>query len=276
VLLDTSFYKPEIDTFIGVFRSPVITPLNNFVYNYSPENLAKHGLHPFYQHIVANLPQLLGPAFLLIPFCHYKTIRIHSSVCGIVVLSLFPHQEARFLIPAVPLILSSIRFPTKFPRVWIASWVAFNLVMGVLMGTYHQGGVVPMQIHIANQGDIKHAFWWKTYSPPIWLLDGRNAFTSTTDFMGMPSTSMLKELEAAVSCKEKDQGVVLIAPASATFLDRFSAHNVNQEIVLEERWRYKQHLNLDDIDFAKDGVGSTISRVLGRRGLVLWDVTRRC
>jgi len=69
---------------------------------------------------------------------------------------------------------------------------------------------------------------------------------------------------------------VLIAPASATFLDRFSAQNSTLEIILKERWRYNQHLNLDDLEFAEDGVGATVSRVLGRRGLVLWDVNRRC
>ena len=203
-------------------------------------------------------------------------MRIGSAIGGVVALSLFPHQEARFLIPAVPLILSSVRLPAKFSRTFIGSWVAFNLFMGVLMGTYHQGGVVPMQIHISNQLDVKHAFWWKTYSPPIWLLDGRNDHQRTTDFMGMPSEDMLRDLKSAVSCSSKDQGVFLVAPASATVLSRFTSGNATEEIILEERWRYKQHLNLDDMDFAEDGIKGTLLRVVGKRGLVLWHVKRRC
>src|ERR1700753_2778711 len=111
ITFDTSFYRPEISTYLEVIRHPVITPLNSFLYNTAPENLATHGLHPFYQHAVANLPQLLGPAILLLLFCWRRSFRLYSALSAVFVLSLFPHQEARSLIPAVPLILSSVRLP---------------------------------------------------------------------------------------------------------------------------------------------------------------------
>lgn len=43
----------------------VLTPLNNLVYNLNVDNLAKHGIHPRYTHLLINLPLLFGPlAFL--------------------------------------------------------------------------------------------------------------------------------------------------------------------------------------------------------------------
>lgn len=279
ISIDTAFYKPEINTLRGVFRDPVITPLNNFIYNYAPENLAKHGVHPFYHHFVANLPLLLGPAYPLVLLSYRRSVRLYSAICGLVVLSLFPHQEARFLIPAVPLILSSIRLPAKIAKQWIATWAIFNVFFGILMGTYHQGGVVPTQIHLAsNSSDINHVLWWKTYSPPIWLLNGRDEDVRTTDLMGMDPEEVRTRLLETVVCswKRPTPGIALVAPASAIYLDRFSKGNHSESLILQERWRTTHHLNLDDLDFGDDGVWNTLSRVVGRRGLVVWDVTRKC
>jgi phosphatidylinositol glycan class Z len=281
ITFDTSFYRPDITTYLGVFRNPVITPLNNLMYNVATENLANHGLHPYYQHVVANLPLLLGPAYPLLLVFYRHSVRLYAAICALLVLSAFPHQEARFLLPAIPLVLSSVRLPTKYARAWISVWVCFNLVMGLLMGTYHQGGVVPAQIHIAsNTTDINRVFWWKTYSPPIWLLDGRIEDIKTTDFMGLDAEKMVKDVLSSVACSrfsgKSTEGVVLVAPASATYLDRFTEAGSTESLILEERWRYSKHLNLDDLDIGEDGLFRTLYRVVGRRGLVLWNVKRRC
>lgn len=39
---------------------------------------------------------------------------------------------------------------------------------------------------------------------------------------------------------------------------------------------YRQHVNLDDMDFGDDGVWNTLSRVVGRRGLGVWRVESLC
>ncbi|QDS70063.1 hypothetical protein FKW77_004345 [Venturia effusa] len=284
VLLDTSYYRPKDNLLRTVLRTPIITPINNLLYNFATSNLAVHGLHPIYQHAAINMPQLLGPSFFLVLTNQFhKNMRIVAAVCGTLILSVFPHQEARFLVPAVPLILSSVKLPRKFTRLFIGTWTAFNIFFGFLMGTFHQGGVVPMQIHIAGHEGVRHVFWWKSYSPPIWLLDGKADIIETTDLMGMQKEAMVQELLASVNCQVKDKtGVFLVAPYSATYLDKFiRSQNSTREpeyhdIYLEERWRYHKHLNLDDLDFGDDGVASTLARVVGRRGLVLWEVGVRC
>lgn len=151
------------------------------------------------------------------------------------------------------------------------------------MGVYHQGGIVPVQMHIAKTNEtVSHAFWWKTYSPPIWLLNGKNEELKTVDLMGMPGNQMLEEVKAALPpCGTRKppeiQGAVyLVTPRSAEFLAPYRNTQVRETISLEEVWSYRQHLNLDDMDFAEDGVWKTLERVVGGRGLVVWRVTRNC
>ncbi|KAB2568743.1 GPI mannosyltransferase 4 [Lasiodiplodia theobromae] len=298
IMFDTSFYHPDGLTLTNLVHHPIITPLNNFLYNSSAHNLAQHGLHPYYQHIVANLPQLIGPAFPLLLFSYRKNLRLAAALSGVALLSLFPHQEARFLLPAVPLILSSIRVPTtslRVRRAWMAAWVAFNAAMGLLMGVYHQGGVVPAQIWIARSAEpaLTSVYWWKTYSPPVWLLNGKNEVVDTVDLMGMRPELMVERVANGTVCSNAEldgagkQGgraaTYLVAPRSATFLDKFVApaggegeEEKKPAFELEEVWSYKHHLNLDDMDFGDDGVMPTLQRVVGRRGIVVWKVKKQC
>lgn len=286
IALDSAFYSVEPITWAQLLSQPVITPLNNFKYNSQTANLAEHGLHPWYQHLVANIPLLLGPATLLRP---HPSLRLYSAISGVFVLSLFRHQEARFLLPTVPLILSSVHLPKNRTtlRVWSTAWIIFNVFFGVLMGIYHQGGIVPGQVFMSHQPDATNAVWWKTYTPPIWLLNGKNEVLQTRDVMGMKGETLYDQLYDLATCdvpadrrnreylKEKN-GTYLIAPASATWLDPLLPNKGLDGLRFREVWRYRQHLNLDDLDWAEDGVWATLSRVIGRRGLVAWRVTRSC
>jgi len=289
ITLDTAFYSPQSISWSDLIRNPVLTPLNNLAYNLSPTNLAKHGLHPWYQHLLVNLPQLLGPATLLIFTRPKRSLRLYSAISGIVVLSLSQHQEARFLLPTVPLFLSSIRLPRndKILRAWVVAWIIFNVIFGALMGVYHQGGIIPAQVFMSKQPDATEAVWWKTYMPPIWLLNGKNEVLRTQDVMGMRGETLLAELEKLATCDtpadrrsmeflKEQNGTYLVAPLSATWLDPYLQNKGLEGLRFREVWRYQQHLNLDDLDFAEDGVWNTLSRVIGRRGLAIWRITKSC
>jgi phosphatidylinositol glycan class Z len=270
-----------------LFNHPTITPLNNLRYNLQTNNLATHGLHPWYQHILFNIPQLLGPAAFLLFFRPHLSMRLFSAISGVLVLSAFQHQEARFLLPAIPLILSSVQLPKKqlHLRIWAGIWITFNLIFGFLMGLYHQGGIIPGQTFLSNQPDATNAIWWKTYTPPIWLLNGKNEVLKTHDIMGMKGDLMLREVAALATCHNpssnnpaylaESEGTYLLAPLSATFLDKHISNEASG-LYFQETWRYKSHLNLDDLDFGDDGFWNTITRVVGRRGLVAWRVTKDC
>lgn len=289
ITLDTAFYLPEPIKWADLISRPVITPLNNLMYNIDTDNLAQHGLHPWYQHLLVNIPMLIGPAAMLLFTQPYLSLRLYSAISGVFVLSIFQHQEARFLLPTVPLILSSVHVPKNRTvlRVWIGVWLAFNLIFGILMGVYHQGGIVPGQVFLSKQPDATQAVWWKTYTPPIWLLNGKNEVLTTRDVMGMKGDTLLEELTKLATCdtpadrrnseylKEKN-GTYLIAPASATWIDPYLPNKGLKGLRFREVWRYRQHLNLDDLDFGDDGIWNTLTRVIGRRGLVAWRVTKSC
>ncbi|KAI1409554.1 glycosyltransferase family 22 protein [Hypoxylon sp. FL1857] len=289
ISLDTSFYTPHSISWSDLYRNPVITPLNNMKYNLSPSNLAEHGLHPWYQHILVNLPLLIGPAVALLFTKPHLSLRLSSAISGVFVLSIFQHQEARFLLPTVPLLLSSVRLPKtpKYRNLWISAWVGFNVVLGLLMGTYHQAGIVPAQVFLSNQPDATQAIWWKTYMPPIWLLNGKNAVLRTRDVAGMEGHELLEELEQIATCDtpadrrnleylKEPNGTYLIAPLSSTWLDPYLENKGLDGLRFREVWRNSRHFNLDDLDWAEDGVWTTLKRVIGRRGLAAWRVTKSC
>lgn len=205
-----------------------------------------------------------------------------SALSATFFLSLSPHQEPRFLLPAIPLILSSIHIPKSrsAARSFLAAWVAFNAALGILMGVYHQAGVVPVQIWLGQQRHlgVDHVLWWRTYSPPIWLLNGNEM--QVTDLMGMEFESMISRVEDEVGGCD-GHGVGLVAPRSSTELDAWTQDpgkgvNRRDNLVFEEVWRYSRHVGLDDLDVAREGVWGALERVVGRRGLSVWRIQKTC
>ncbi|WWC96762.1 hypothetical protein V866_003635 [Kwoniella sp. B9012] len=274
ILVDTICY---IGSIWGNFN-PLITPLNNLLYNANTTNLAQHGLHPRYYHLLVNIPQLIGPAILLIllqlPFFFRSPLyselwwNIITALFAIMSLSLFPHQEARFLIPIVPLILSCIRLPSgKISRkMWLVMWMIFNGIMGIFLGVYHQGGVIPLQMRIPQMVEKGNVYWWKTYSPPVWLLGGKGRNTNLTTIRVFEG-NIIDPIKLSATTTT----TYLVAPYSSTSLDRYVSMG-DEGVRLEEMWRYDRHLNLDDLDFEVDGIWGTVERVWSRRGLILWKV----
>ena len=276
ILVDTDFYSLPASNWTSALAKPAVTPFNNLLYNSQSINLANHGTHPMYQHAFVNFPQLIGPALLPLVLVRKWSLPLISVVSGITLLSLIPHQEARFLIPAVPLALSSIRIPHRFRKSFLAAWILFNVALGCLMGMYHQAGIVPAQIWMGRESHANGKFqdarvyWWKTYSPPTWLLGERAAQIATVDLMGLPA----QDLQVRVCHAEVPQkdNIFLVAPLSASYLDQFNESSRGQ-MLLTQVWHTYKHLNLDDMDFADDGIISTLQRVVGRRGLAVWKVT---
>ena len=284
--MDHSFYNPTAPILSVLTTTP--PPLRSLLYNLSPTNLATHGLHPRYTHLLVNLPMLLGPAVPVLFAPPYST-HFYTALAAIVLLSIMPHQEARFLVPTIPLMLASIRLPSsrKGTNVFIGTWIFFNIVLGTIFGIFHQGGVVPMQIwlgahhqyHQLTQPPLSQTpvLWWRTYSPPVWLLDGKDNSSSlqTVDLMSMPANQFLQTLEQKTACGSGVQDLIVVAPRSSRELDAYRAGE-KENWHWEELWTEWRHLNLDDMDWGEDGVVDTLQRVFGRRGLTAWSVKRDC
>lgn len=211
-------------------------------------NLKAHGLHPHYQHILINLPQLLGPALLLLipspprisDFDIDRMLnnpRLTAAITGSVILSVIPHQEPRFLLPCIPLILTCTSMPESRiwrQRFWV-TWAIFNGAMSILMGVYHQGGVVSTQLAIPdiirsslsdtqNIAKTVEVHWWKTYPPSLYMLGPpisnpitNDTITISTDpLLGANKTNLFDSLTTNLpACEDKDDLLSRIANAIA-------------------------------------------------------------
>jgi phosphatidylinositol glycan class Z len=280
VTVDTEIYAHVRPSIWNISDTTIFTPVNNLKYNLNPENLSEHGLHPYYQHFAANLPQLLGPALPLLLFSSRKNILFWSGIVGTAALSCFQHQEARFLLPAIPLLLASINIPIRLQRTWLTLWILFNTALGILFGAYHQAGIIPVQRFLdRNQSNVAQIFWWKTYSPPTWLDGNLSTNIKTTDLMGFSEDKIQLELYNKCECEvDNKPRSLLVAPASATWIDKYvEDHSMKYGTTLrfEEVWRTSRHVGLDYLDFGK-GVWRELRRVVGKRGLVVWQINKKC
>lgn len=187
----TSLLFIQIDTYFFKSDTYVIASWNNLQYNLDVSNLQMHGLHAKYTHLLINLPQLIGPVLILIvTTIKYQKLRDHlqrlPSLCIIstlIILSIFPHQELRFLIPLTPLFF--IIFHDIHSKLWLQSWLLFNVVLTLIMGCFHQSGIIRAISYYQHQNnsDLGVHIWWKTYMPPTWMYLNKNLTVSTTKFL---------------------------------------------------------------------------------------------
>lgn len=315
VLVDTIEFGSA--SFDAILENPlnienyVLTPLNNFIYNSNMKNLSQHGVHLYFNHFMINIPQIFGPAGLIFLFPGFKnrywrTTPFLSALGGITILSVVPHQELRFLAPVVPLLCSCFdisafsspeaneepqekkkKLSPSYGPVILNIWYLFNATLLTLMGILHQGGVIPALDYFhetyyksndQRSGVIQ--IWWRTYSPPSWILGDVNKSTQFIsinddsfeynidrsksnvlfDTMGLEFdklNELIKDVSQSNSnifnnllngFKSKSQPkIYLITPISSfnmIFEDKEEIPYKFQQV-----WNYDYHLDLDHFDF---------------------------
>ncbi|XP_050302984.1 GPI mannosyltransferase 4 [Anthonomus grandis grandis] len=123
IIIDSFFYGYLTWGEIGMLEVSmdnfVVTPLNFIRYNSQTSNLARHGLHPRFLHLLVNIPLLFNiigviALFTLLKYIYWicqkkfqmlpsirsiKLLMTTSFIVPVFILSIFPHQESRFLIP---------------------------------------------------------------------------------------------------------------------------------------------------------------------------------
>lgn len=174
IVIDTSYYQSQ---------NYQIAPLNNLFYNLKSENLSIHGIHPRFTHILINYPQMVGPLiFLIFPFTknYIKTTTFMATVSGFLILSIFPHQELRFLLPSVPLLSTlisfsnpSFKFLNKYYKIAFSIWLIYTSILSIFYGLFHQAGIIPAinEINSKTFDEPTTLIFWRTYPPPTWMID---------------------------------------------------------------------------------------------------------
>ncbi|XP_071441006.1 GPI mannosyltransferase 4 isoform X2 [Hetaerina americana] len=252
-------------------------------------------------HVLVNLPLLFGPlgifallglgrlAWLCIrrrwarlPRSESPTaLMVSSLVLPLLVLSMIPHQEPRFLLPlAFPmayLYAQDIRGPTsdeesgdgilmRLYKIVPHVWFLFNIIFGLFYGFIHQGGVWPVTSELAHRlSDYKsipwrvtevHIFTSHTYNLPRHPLQLRpKPNTRVVRFHEMGSKDpdeVMVEILAWQKSKTSphrrpkkygDQLFYLVVPGvlEKVFLEEASKHSL--EVALE--WSHFPHLSME-------------------------------
>ncbi|CAL4074494.1 unnamed protein product [Meganyctiphanes norvegica] len=316
VLLDSFYYGSvsfeEIMYWNLTAASFTVTPFNFILYNVQGSNLAQHGLHPHFLHLVVNIPivhgvlGMLGLWSVTKWFVSITTHRISKKpkvtsmatmllltfIFPVMVLSLIPHQEPRFIIPTlIPLVLlhsdqlilwSIPKF--KFMKHFLfVMWHTWNMFAVVIFGFLHQGGVTNSMIrvhkHISEQPaqTSMHILFAHMYTPPTFLLmrkmwaeaetdlGGRyriGRYVHTYTIGGAHPPDSFHDIAATIhqsavknSNTTKQQEVIICLPASLTteFLE-YKPENVSVKHIE----RIRGHLTLEDPpDLSLQGVKFT-------------------
>ena len=254
IISDTIYYSDimKIDlwtvpytSYLSVIKDNlVLTPINFITYNSKTSNLSNHGLHPRYFHFLINIPILFGVLtfpfymhahkfFLSLFFLRYKlrssnldmNMMIASTLMSIAGLSLFPHQEARFLIPLLVTFSYMYRRRVRV-KIFIIFWLIFNASLVYMFGFVHQAGVTKSifalhDIARANGRNArapKHFIFAAMYLPPQHLLNIKesDADISIYDYSVQEFPDAVKSHFEVISRSNLTHGLIsyLVAPSA--------------------------------------------------------------
>lgn len=287
LVADTLYFRGTLDDL-------VVTPFNFLMYNFSSQNLAEHGLHPHWLHVLVNLPMLFGPwvIWLVVRALvdsatlfnkkndqSFEVDVLHPTIIQMIILSLTvlsvqPHQEPRFLVPLLLPIIVLIANTGQLTHVGKAFWVScsiFNFVLAVLFGILHQGGVVPSLFYlhsvVADSSIVMRTniIYWKTYIPPLHLLgvSERDVSTGLISFIDLAGASQ-GDFAASLSAGDYDRTFVVTPVAMQSMLPPaiMNCMELNQSIF--------PHLDLDHMS------ESMATGVLDNLRLGVYTLSRNC
>ena len=277
------------ESLVTVMRTLVVTPLNFIQYNMESSNLAAHGIHPRITHLLVNMPLLFG-VLALIPAMSVACVAFRQFGCSkcenlsgkrackalilsiavpLLMLSLFAHQEARFLIPVLTplsLLYSHLIFGSAAFKAVTVTWVLFNVAGCELFGALHQGGLLPClgNVHTREPQVTRHVIFYHTYMPPRFLLalpsqhalgesgnsdSPRCGSTTVYDLKGASAETLnkkVKEIAARNTCLSNE--ILLASPATLDYQLCSSSTTYKSQLLQQ----FHLHLSTEDLPNVED------------------------
>ena len=195
-------------------------------------------------------------------------------VLPLLCLSLAPHQEPRFLLPALPAAAAlaasepaAAALLSSSPAALFA-FSATNLLGACFFGFAHQSGVVPavaqMASILAEDDTAAHAlvYFWRTYTPPESLLafpadsarrrrtEGSVSPSHIVDLQGASMDGVL----AAFAANEDWSHFYVVAPATAAAELRARLAERGEGVAVSETWRRGAHFSGEELRGYRDAL----------------------
>lgn len=248
----------------------VIPPLDNLLYNTQSDNLALHGLHPRYNHLLINMPLLFGQVWLQLLLRAQSILNTSSTpislkqrtalimlLSGLGILSLFPHQEPRFLVPLL-LPLSQFHSP-KFKNPLLRILRMGQVVCAVFFAVAHQAGILPCtQYLVTRTGEQpQHALSmasascfviWKTYPFPTTLFIRRDGTASVKHLTGLTRQQVEQYMLAHPQCRLITPQWMMVSGTHIADGDTIESDGFQSSLELDEQCHWWPHIGLDDLD----------------------------
>lgn len=154
------FSRLRLEQFYKKLRSNwIVTPYNFLVFNTNVTNLSKYGIHKPYTHLLLNLPlafnslaivfygrlyaHLVGSGIRRLLFHSHRitAMMFISAITSILLLSLIPHQEFRFLAPIVIPLVYTCASDIYHNKRLLGLWFVANFLLIYFYARIHQSGV---------------------------------------------------------------------------------------------------------------------------------------
>ena len=282
-IINMKLLKMLLESPAKLMSKITITPLNFVYYNMQPKNLAEHGLHPRTQHLLVNTPLLFNSFALCIMTDAVKTVYamwkynkrctferkvdiflLASYFVPIGLLSIFPHQEPRFLIPLLSSIMLYYRHMChyRWHRVAIGVWLVTNLLCAGFYGNIHQSGVTQALTYCQQQGQVSqpnssttHIIMYHTYMPPKHLLsmtsdnmsvNGETNGIVLHDLMGNKIDNLLNHI-LKISSNHSSNDVSIKVIATATALENCDFEWKTEKIHFKQEKSFYPHVSTENL-----------------------------
>ena len=186
-----------------------------------------------------------------------KTLIVLFIIIPVLILSVFPHQEPRFLIPLLPLIvILTVLSAKSFSKFFLALFVIFNVILTIIFGIFHQGGVIPCILklqtlyntdQIKNNSNILYNFIFShTYMPPQFPLLIQSSKVKVWDLKGSNSSVISTTINTIKKSSENqhssDSRIFLVIPATV-YTDMVDTSIFNVTLIE----KFFPHLSFEDL-----------------------------